>query len=106
MPKGKVDPVFLHDVWAELLEGWILGQIFYHRRNAQRMEFVQQRSDLLVRLCVAIAAASCVLHFFVANHEVSKVVHARRGRLPGRGSRIPCHRHPGRIPPAGKPLKR
>jgi len=23
-------------------------------------------------LCVAIAAASCVLHFFVANHEISK----------------------------------
>jgi hypothetical protein len=72
MPKGKVDPAFLQRVRAELVEGWILGQISYHHRNAQRMECLQRRSDLLVRLCVAIAAASCVLHFFVANHEISK----------------------------------
>jgi len=72
MPTGKVNPAFLHHVRTELLEGWILGQISYHRRNAERMEFVQERSDLLVRLSVAIAAASCVLHFFVANHEISK----------------------------------
>ena len=72
MPKGKVTPAFLHHARAELLEGWILGQISYHRRNAQRMECLQRRSDMLVRLCVAIAAASCVLHFFVADHEIAK----------------------------------
>jgi hypothetical protein len=72
MPAGKVDPARLRNARTELLEGWILGQISYHRRNQQRMECLQERSDLLVRLCVAIAAASCVMHFFVSDHEIAK----------------------------------
>ena len=72
MPAGKVNPASLRQARADLLEGWILGQISYHRRNAQRMESIEKRSDRLVQICVAIAAASCVLHFFVSNHEISK----------------------------------
>jgi hypothetical protein len=72
IPAGKVNPASLHQARTDLLEGWILGQISYHCRNAQRMESLEKRSDRLVQICVAIAAASCVLHFFVSNHEISK----------------------------------
>jgi hypothetical protein len=72
MPSGRMNAESLGQERDELLKGWILGQISYHYRNAQRMKCLQERSDFLVRLCVGIAAACCAMHFFVSNHEIAK----------------------------------
>jgi len=72
MPSGKITTAFVREARSELLEGWILGQIAYHRRNSETMDCLRERSDFMVRLCVGIAAVSCAMHFFVHDHEIAK----------------------------------
>ncbi len=63
MPAGVVDANYVSSHAAEIIDGWIPGQIAYHTRNYQRMHCAEKRSERLVWISAGLAGLACVLHF-------------------------------------------